>query len=371
MSKTEPQIRIYPMQADPIATHAQSRPVSMQTYRRRILSGLVCLALLGVITLPGSHVSPATALSTSVESLKQISGLASSRTPSWRTASANASAVAALHQTSLTTIPKRIWQLSFYEHAPNDDMVHRMSSWATVNPDATYSRLSTPGAVSYVQEHFQDRPDLVRLYSNLKTPVLAADLARYLILARHGGYYADLDVTAVKPVKQWVPEDMLDKARVVIGLEYDRGNDDELIEGAKFDVQFCQWSLASAPDHPLLWHVVNTVSKSIYQLAQRQHLTIAEIEPNMEDVFGTTGPVVFTKLVFDFLSKQSGRTITATDLTGLSEPTLFGDILVYPIDGFNGYVGHSNAGHHPEYRLVEHGFAGSCECFFPRSSSLC
>ena len=35
-------------------------------------------------------------------------------------------------------------------------------------------------------------------------PVQKADIFRYIVLMVHGGVYADIDVTCVRPVDQWI-----------------------------------------------------------------------------------------------------------------------------------------------------------------------
>ena len=41
-------------------------------------------------------------------------------------------------------------------------------------------------------------------------PIERADLARYLVLAEHGGYYSDLDVSCLIPVHRWEATDRCD-----------------------------------------------------------------------------------------------------------------------------------------------------------------
>ena len=115
-----------------------------------------------------------------------------------------------------------------------------MDSWLTLNPTHTYHRLSQAGAVDFLKAHYTDRPDLVDLYASLRVPALAADLLRYLVLAAQGGVYSDIDTEALKPVVEWVPNQLVQTVSAIVGVEYDRRKDGERLKGFEFDVQFCQ-----------------------------------------------------------------------------------------------------------------------------------
>lgn len=260
-------------------------------------------------------------------------------------------------------IPSRIWQLGLYDNPPDETTIDRMNSWLYVNPKANYNRLSHDGALRFVLDNFQHRPDLIELYTSIKAPVLAADLLRYMLLAVEGGVYADLDVTAKQPIEKWAPARFRRSTRVIVGFEYDRVDSPYRNDGNLFDVQFSMWTIAASPNHPLLWHAVDAAADAIHELAIQQGVGIAEVHPNVAEVYATTGPVQWSKLIYQALSERAGHQVTASDLSGLLEPTLFGDILVLPIDYLAGNVGDSNAGRFADRMLVEHHFAGSCRLF--------
>lgn len=262
----------------------------------------------------------------------------------------------------LTTspIPRTIWQIFFnYGAAPDDDILIHTSTWLKSNSDCSYNRLSKGGAIDFIHRHYASRSDLIDLYTNLKVPVLAADLLRYMILAAEGGVYADMDVSAEKPIRTWVPKEYRRAATAIVGLEYDRRNDSGRLQGMFMDVQFCQWTMAAGRRHPMLVRAVEEVATNIYALAERQQSSIAELEPTDYDVFNTTGPAIWSRVVFESLSAAAGRPVGPEDVSGLQEPMMFGDILVMPIDAFATNVPHSGAGEHPDQALIRHGFKGS------------
>ena len=255
-------------------------------------------------------------------------------------------------------IPRNIYQVFFYNDA-DESMLNHMDSWIHTNPDCSYTRLSRSGALEFVREHYADRPDIVKLYSDLAVPVLNSDMLRYLILQAHGGIYADVDVSALQPLRKWVPKHFRKRAAVIVGIEYDRMNDAEMSPGFWLDLQFATWTVAAAPGHPMLQLAIETIASRIYALAEKQGCALEDLEPTDDQILQTTGPAVWSKVVFDSLSLAAGKTITPADLTMMEEPRLFGDILVLPIDGFTGNVPHSGAGRHPEQQLISHGFHGS------------
>ena len=74
----------------------------------------------------------------------------------------------------------------------------------------------------------------------------------------------------------------------------------------------------------------------------------------------TTGPGIFAKTIYEALSISSNTTVSPSNLTSMTEPRLFGDILILPITSFAAGVGHSNAGQITDKEaLVQHLFAGS------------
>ena len=193
---------------------------------------------------------------------------------------------------------------------------------------------------------------------NLRLPMLRGDLLRYMILAARGGVYADMDVSAMQGLRKWVPKQYRNRAACVVGIEWDKG-EGPMLPGFTHDVQFASWTLASAPGHPLLKLAVDTIKERLYKLAEKQNCTLSELEPSDDDILETTGPASWTTIVIEGLSRAAGRPVSLSDVSGLTEPTLFGDILVLTIDGFAGNVPHSGAGAHPEWQLIRHGFAGT------------
>ncbi|KAJ5356939.1 hypothetical protein N7517_011548 [Penicillium concentricum] len=90
--------------------------------------------------------------------------------------------------------------------------------------------------------------------------------------------------------------------------------------------------------------------------------TFSKLCPNISEVMELTRPFAWRDVVFRQLQKYKPDLLSLTDLSGLKEPRLVGDILVLPIDGFGMGQRHSNStsdGSTPEDAYVQHKFQGS------------
>lgn len=62
--------------------------------------------------------------------------------------------------------------------------------------------MTTPLANDFVKEVFSTIPDLWEAYDSYPEDVQRADLLRYLLLWYYGGFYSDMDVIPVRPIKE-------------------------------------------------------------------------------------------------------------------------------------------------------------------------
>ena len=102
-------------------------------------------------------------------------------------------------------------------------------------------------------------------------------MLRYLLLLFHGGIYSDTDTTLLKPPSLWgahptlletnppwltpvqasalkiAPDsDILDPPSLVIGIEADVDHRPDWHDWWPRPIQFCQWTIGSAPGHPVM-----------------------------------------------------------------------------------------------------------------------
>lgn len=254
----------------------------------------------------------------------------------------------------------------------------------------------TTSADDFVTKHFSHDSSIIDTYFSLRSPGLKTDLLRYLILWVEGGVYADLDTWAIKPIDAWVPEHLKadGSVRAIVGLKWDQldgepwlGFGDEPSYMTHV-VQFCQWTLAAAPGHPLFENAIRTSVKRIAELAVAKEVSISDLDPigyvrthfpniyckysilqmlqqesnTQQEVVTTTGPSAWIDVVFEELKKADPTFQSLKELSAMKESRLLGDILVLTIDGFGMGQPHSHAtsdGSIPDAALAKHGFRHS------------
>lgn len=199
--------------------------------------------------------------------------------------------------------------------------------------------------------------DALKQYDAMPRRVLRADFLRYLVLALEGGVYSDVDTKLIRDIRDWVPKSLRAQTRLIVGLEADTSPP---VRGTTYEVQFCQWTLASAAGHPTMWTMLDRILRKF----KKTRGGIFGEKLSDEDVLAMTGPAAWTEVVFEHLDQVAGTgvgapRITWETLTGMREPRLYGDTLVLPIDGFATGVPHSHASRRmSQQTLVKHQFHG-------------
>ncbi|KAL6854464.1 glycosyltransferase family 32 protein [Trichoderma novae-zelandiae] len=268
-------------------------------------------------------------------------------------------------------IPPSIWQIVLPKTQPYRwDLKHvridprqleNTGSWLALNPDWQYTLVGQKGGDDFVNGHFGHSPRIVQAYHNLTNVGMKSDLLRYLLLGVQGGVYTDTDTVALKPVDAWIPARLRDRARLVVGIEFDRRDGGPWADIPHW-LQFCQWTIAAAPGHPVFRSMVDRVLRSLDDLSALHGLPLDELRPESFEVMNSTGPAAWTDVVFEQLQEYNPLLNDTRDLSFLEEPTLIGDILILPIDGFGMGQDHSqstNDGSIPEAAMMRHLFTGS------------
>jgi len=261
-------------------------------------------------------------------------------------------------QTQPEGIPTKIWQIFFGYTELDDNMAGLIRTWPTKNQDTCYTLMSAKGCEDFAHKHYSNRPRILETFQSLTLPVLRSDLMRYMLLESEGGVYSDTDTQCKQPFAEWIPASIDKKAvKAIVGIEYDERNDEP--RGGMAKMQFAQSTMAAAPGHPIMTKVIDRVVGGLIRVAEESGTTIADIKPKFHDVLNTTGPMVYTNAVFEHMSDVTGTEMSYLNCTGIQKPTLFGDVLVLPIDGFCTGQGHSGSGQDPEASLVQHMFKAS------------
>ncbi|KAH7302908.1 nucleotide-diphospho-sugar transferase [Stachybotrys elegans] len=255
-----------------------------------------------------------------------------------------------------TSFPNKIWQ-SWKDDSEdsNERTVGFPHQWRVVNPDWRYERTTDGNIDAYVDANFQ--PPISSVFINLTDPILKADFLRYLVLLHEGGVWADIDLYPHQPVSAWIPEPYHsdNSVNLLIGIENDH-HKRPIWPGSPYSVQLAQYVVFAKPNHPAIEMVVNQVTTTLQVLSETKTTTDTI---TFEDVMGTTGPFIFTKVMMDYFQEQTGVVHTGDELDHLKEPRLIGDVLVLPKDSF-GWLPQEHAHEKGDPMiLVEHLFIGS------------
>lgn len=154
------------------------------------------------------------------------------------------------------------------------------ASWSRINPSWKRILWTDRMLLNFVAEEY---PELLELFCSYENPVCRADAARYMLLHKFGGLYADIDVECLAPLTSLENED-----RVVLCHEppahwpyhaADRGHPFVLFNG----------TMASPAGHPFWAYVLKLLPETRYA----------------GEVLDLTGPCMLTGRYLNFADKRT------------------------------------------------------------------
>ncbi|KAK2028149.1 hypothetical protein LX32DRAFT_498704, partial [Colletotrichum zoysiae] len=268
----------------------------------------------------------------------------------------------------LPHIPPKIWQIFISSDTsdssiPTNIPIH-VPKWLSLHPFFAYTIIDNFGALAIAKMlHSINMPlDLIPLYNQISRPVMRADFMRYAVLALEGGVYSDSDTYPLFPLRDWVPQGLRNNVRLIVGIEADS---QPPVPGTTYPVQFGQWTIAGAKGHPIFWRMLRRVLVEVQNRTKGDNMTAIDGKQNIlsftdNDILRISGPAGWTEELFEYMSIVTATEVTWRNLTGLTDPVLFGDVLVLPIDGFTTGVPHSGASlENGNATMVRHLFSGS------------
>ncbi|KZL82717.1 initiation-specific alpha- -mannosyltransferase [Colletotrichum incanum] len=156
-------------------------------------------------------------------------------------------------------IPSRIWQIMPLK---SRELEHTRT-WLALNKGYIDKR-----GYGFLKWRFGNTSDIFRAYDNPHNVGMRSDFLRYLLLEAEGGAYTETNTIALKPIDSWTPSHLRDNTRLVIGTEYDQ-RDGRPWEVLPRPLHFAQWTIASAPGHPMLHKMAARVVVSAKDLARQ------------------------------------------------------------------------------------------------------
>ena len=172
-------------------------------------------------------------------------------------------------------------------------------SWIERNPGFEYRFWTDEDIGRFIAE---EHPALLPVFHGYADPIARIDLARYLILRRFGGVYADLDFECLRPI-----DGLLEGRSFVVGLEpEEHGRLAKAVERGLPRI-LCPSFLATVPGHPFWDHLLERLVEA----------------RSSADVLDATGPFLLTRA---HASYEGGR-----HEDGAAEVTVLPPHLLYPV----------------------------------------
>ncbi|KAI9326838.1 hypothetical protein BDR26DRAFT_826623 [Obelidium mucronatum] len=203
-------------------------------------------------------------------------------------------------------------------------------TWVKLNPSATQVIFSDDDMDRFVRGAFSKR--VVKAYFKLPRIVLRSDFARYMMLYELGGFYSDMDTSCSVPIHQWNLG--LHQVAMIIGVE----------NPGKSKDSFLQWTMASAPHHPLLANIIYRVTEKIHSTDEKSLLT------DDGAVLEVTGPGIWATVIQEYLQKKGANLTKIANMWDGYQ--LIGDILILG----KSYLNNDNS--ESPKSLIRHHFTG-------------
>ncbi len=176
------------------------------------------------------------------------------------------------------TIPKIIHQTWKTSDVP-ERFRPLQDSWKRLHPAWEYRFYDDEACRALVAEAF---PELLELYDACPHGVQRADIFRYLVVARHGGVYADMDVEAIRPL-----DPVLEGRGAVFGAEDHLSVEAARRLGYEHRERIANFIFAAEAGHP------------VFDLIRAELASLPGEWDMVVEVLKTTGPAMLTPLVLD------------------------------------------------------------------------
>jgi hypothetical protein len=100
-------------------------------------------------------------------------------------------------------------------------------------------------------------PELLSMYDSYPLNINRAELARYMVMRRHGGVYVDLDFECLRPL-----DELVARGDLIFGLEPRTHAERAPVRRRGLDRIVCNAFMASVPDNPFWKHLTTWLLQS-------------------------------------------------------------------------------------------------------------
>lgn len=262
--------------------------------------------------------------------------------------------------------PAFIWQTwkdEITDETP-ESIRQPIRTWTEKNPSFVHEVLTDDAAAMFVQHLYAQIPEVVEAYKAMPKNILRADFFRYLVLLARGGVYSDVDTEDLKPIPNWIPDEVSPSTvGLIVGIEADPDRPDWKEWYAR-RIQLCQWTIQAKPGHPVLRDIVARIVEKTLAKQRGGTLELPGDKSDGSEIMDWTGPGVWTDAVFDYFNdrKKSGlkSQVGIKDFFNLKAPKHVSDVLVLPVTSFSPGVDQFGAKDTDDpLAFVKHLFSGS------------
>jgi len=191
---------------------------------------------------------------------------------------------------SLPRIPRHIHMTWKTKNLP---YWSKHQGWQKMNPGYNFTVWTDADIVTFLADHHPRFTPLLNKLNNIER----ADLIRYAVLYTYGGIYADLDAKLLKKIDDWATIYSLPPSTTaLIGIEaFLKDNEERILVSFARVHQYCQWTMMSAPRHPVMMGVLNLIYNVVSGKRPLKN-------SGRWRVLETTGPGIFSDGVEAFMN---------------------------------------------------------------------
>jgi len=268
-------------------------------------------------------------------------------------------------QNTNPTIPHIIHQTWKTKTIPFWALPHT-TSWTRLNPTWEYKLWTDKEAEDLIKTYY---PSLYPIWNIHLHPVQRADVFRYAVIHKYGGVYADIDVSCVIPIDDWIYPTYgsdLYNIEMLIGWEALPSKKQVLLKHFATEYQLCQWTFAAVPNSWYLQRVLQDVQDYYESGKHQQSMSIIK----------STGPGMFSNSIRESI-RMKYNNVTFGSVVELQKENMkesvthVGELYILPLEAFGSRGGPHEFKKHianknkdlemkiKPKKLVVHGFQGS------------
>ena len=142
-------------------------------------------------------------------------------------------------------------------------------------------------------------PEYYRTYMSLPVKIQKIDFFRYVAVYHYGGFYLDLDMTALEPMDELLTHECIFPIDEFIGPSMCHSKRYKNFCDNNMNFLLGQYAFAAEPRHPFIKLLIDNIHQNV-------NLYIKNYTPNSEHyVYLTTGPDFVSNLYMDYANKSS------------------------------------------------------------------